>query len=225
MSTLKKKQKDGRESQMSSHPIEFAGPKPFNLSVDLRQCEHNLQPESMLIGELMVEHLYENMVLSLLKRKVESTFKPFSIRSTLSVILHTMNAQNLSNDPGDNETSVTNQMFTTIDYDYAEDQVEPEPCEIDQHVPRSKMGDTSIMHARCDMETFNAKYMSHVGNFNTRNGRSSTKSIKKKSKKPPGLIGVRDSYHGSADSMQSPSRLIMRDVLTPASLRESVDDL
>jgi hypothetical protein len=132
-----------------------------------------------------------------------------------------MNAQNLSNDPGDNETSVTNQMFTTIDYPYAEDQEEPVPCEIDQHVPRSKMGDTSIMHARCDMETFNAKYMSHVGNFNTKNGRSSTKSIKKNNKKPPSIINARESYNASADSMGSPSRLIMRDVLTPLSLGES----
>lgn len=135
---------------------------PLNLSVNLEECMIRPVTDSMAVGTKLVEYLIANFELELLKRQVEGQFKQFSIRSTLSTIQQTMLVSTITNDPGDSaEREYSN--FIPIDYNYSEEEEEPDPCETDPHIPGSKMQAAASLKNRTDIEDFNQRFMANKG--------------------------------------------------------------
>ena len=90
---------------------------PFNLSVDLRMCLINYRSDSHSISHQIIEIIYDQVGLEIMKRSLEGERLPFAVLSMLSMIYNAVKGSTITNDPGDTSDIMTSNLCK-VNYNY-----------------------------------------------------------------------------------------------------------
>ena len=90
-----------------------------------------LRPESFLVCKDIHAILMERFEEEMMKKRVESEFRGYSIKNSIQTVINALNISNITNDKGDDFSDFP--IYDFDKYDYEEESTEPTPAAQDSH--------------------------------------------------------------------------------------------
>ena len=112
-----------------------------------------IAPDNFIMCEEIVDLLFERFDEELMKKRIESEFRAYSIKNAIQTSMNAVNMQTITNDIGDDFSKRPE--IELDNYNYDEESTEPAAAKLCSHGVQGRMADPKELGNRFTIEQFN----------------------------------------------------------------------